>query len=98
MNESRICVTYFNISWDVFTNIECGNVSYEVSISPPPIDGDAVMNTTDRFFSVIGLNNSVLDIAINVTASNRAGKGNATAFYTQLPTPLGKHYINIGIC
>ena len=39
---SEICVTSFNISWDVSNSITCGDVSYEVSISPPPIEGNTV--------------------------------------------------------
>ena len=71
-NTSRICVTYFNISWDA-PSITCGDVYYEVSISPPPIEGDAVVTTVDSFLSVTGLSNSLPDVTITVTAINRAG-------------------------
>ena len=47
---SEICVTSFNISWDVSNNIR--NMwrcifNYELSISPPPIEGDAVATTNN---------------------------------------------------
>ena len=88
-NTSRICVTSLNISWDV-PSITCGDVSYEVSISPPPIEGDAVVTTVDRFLSVTGLNNSLPDVTITVTAVNRVGQRNGSVFSVQLPRSLGK--------
>ena len=88
-NESAICVTYFDISWDA-PNITCGDVSYKVSISPPPIERDAVITTVDRFFSITGLNNSLPDVTITVTASNRVGQGDGRMFSVQLPKSLGK--------
>ena len=92
---SRICVTSFNISWDASNSITCGDVSYEVSISPPPIEGNATATTVDRFYSVTGLNNNLPDINITVTASNRAGPGDSKIFYVLLPRSLGKHYIRM---
>ena len=88
-NTSRICVTYFNISWDA-PSITCGDVYYEVSISQPPIEGDAVVTTVDSFLSVTGLNNSLPDVTITVTAINRAGQGDGRMFPVQLPKSLGK--------
>ena len=88
-NTSRICVTYFNISWDT-PSITCGDVYYEVVVSPPPIEGDTVTTTADGFFSVTGLNNSLPDVTITVTAVNRAGRGDDTMFPVQLPKSLGK--------
>ena len=85
---SRICVTYFNISWDA-PSITCGDVYYEVSISPPPIEGDAVVTTVDRFLSVTGLNNSLPDVTITVTAVDRVGQKNGSIF-VQLLRSLGK--------
>ena len=90
---SRICVTSFNISWDASNSITCGDVSYEVSISPPPIEGNATATTVDRFYSVTGLNNSLPNVTITVTASNRAGQGDNMTFPVQLPKPLGKCYM-----
>ena len=89
-NVSRICVTSFNISWDASNSITCGDVSYEVSISPPPIEGNAVTTTVDRFYSVTGLNNSLPNVTVTVTARNRAGQGEAVIHHVQLPKPLGK--------
>ena len=86
---SRICVTYFNITWDA-PSITCGDVYYEVSISPPPIEGDAVVTTVDRFLSVTGLNNSLPDVTITVTAIDRVGRGDGGIFTVQLPRSLGK--------
>ena len=83
------CVTSLNISWDA-PSITCGDVSYEVSISPPPIEGDAVVTTVDSFLSVTGLNNSLPDVTITVTAINRAGRGDGRMFPVQLPKSLGK--------
>ena len=88
-NIPRICVTYFNISWDA-PSITCGDVYYEVSISPPPIEGDAVVTTVDSFLSVTGLNNSLPDVTVTVTAINRAGRGDGRMFLVQLPKSLGK--------
>ena len=89
-NISRICVTYFDITWDASNSITCGDVYYEVSISPPPIEGDAKATTVDRFFDITGLNNSLPDVTITVTAINRAGQGNGMMFPVQLPRSLGK--------
>ena len=89
-NTSRICVTYFNISWDAPDSITCGDVYYEVLISPPPIEGDAVVTTVDSFLSITGLNNSLPDVTITVTAVNRAGRGDDRMFPVQLPRSLGK--------
>ena len=93
-NTSRICVTYFNISWDA-PSITCGDVYYEVLISQPPIEGGAVevLNVTgliNRFLHVTGLNNSLPDVTITVTAINRAGRGDGRMFPVQLPRSLGK--------
>ena len=88
-NTSRICVTYFNISWDA-PSITCGDVYYKVLISPPPIEGDAVVTTVDSFLSVTGLNSSLPDFTITVTAINRAGRGDGRMFPVQLPRSLGK--------
>ena len=89
---SEICVTYFDISWDISNSTRCGDVSYEVLISPPPNEGDAVVTTVDRFLSVTGLNNSLPDVTITVTAINRAGRGDGTVYSLQLPKSLGKCY------
>ena len=88
-NTSRICVTYFTISWDA-PSITCGDVYYEVSISPPPIEGDAVVTTVDSFLSVTGLNNSLPDVTIIVTAIDRVGQRHGRTFLVQLPKSLGK--------
>ena len=89
-NVSTICVTSFNISWDPPNSITCGDVSYEVSISPPPIEGDAVRSTVDTSLSVTELNNSLPDVTVTVFASNRAGQGDGIMFVVQLPRSLGK--------
>ena len=90
-NTSRICVTSLNISWDAPNSIACGDVYYEVSISPPPIEGDAVVATVDNFLSVTGLNNSLPDVTITVTAINRAGRGDGSMYSVLLPKSLGKY-------
>ena len=87
---SEICVTSFNISWDVSNSITCGDVSYEVSISPPPIGGDAVTTTDNMFYNVTGLNSSLPNVTITVTARNRAGQGNNRTEFVELPKPLGR--------
>ena len=88
---AEICVTSFNISWDVSNGITCGDVSYEVSISPPPIEGNAIATTDNMFYSVTGLNYSLPNVTITVAAiSNRAGRGNNRTFLVELPKPLGK--------
>ena len=89
-NVSRICVTSLNISWDTPNSITCGDMSYEVLVSPPPIEGDAVTTTVDTSLSVIGLNNSLPDVTITVTASNRAGQGDGMMFFVELPRSVGK--------
>ena len=88
-NTSRICVTSLNISWDA-PSITCGDVYYEVSMSPPPIEGDAVVTTVDSFLSVTGLNNSLPDVTITVTAIDRVGQRGGRVFSVQLPKSLGK--------
>ena len=87
-NTSRICITSLNISWDA-PSITCGDLYYEVSISPPPIEGDAVTITADRFLSITGLNNSLPDVTITVTAVDRVGQGEDRMFPVQLPRSLG---------
>ena len=96
-NTSRICVTYFNITWDV-PSITCGHVSYDVLISQPQIEGDTVeiltvIGLVDRFFEVTGLNNSLLDVMITVTAIDRVGQRNERIFLEQLPESLSKFCI-----
>ena len=88
---SRICITFFNISWNASNRY--GDVSYEVSISPPPIEQsiEEITRIDDIFyFSVTGLNNSDPDVMVTVTASNRAGQGNM-AILVHLPPSLGKY-------
>ena len=65
-----------------------------MSISPPPIEGNAVTTTVDRFYSVTGLNNSLPDVTVTVTARNRAGQGNVTLNHVQLPEPQDKCYMH----
>ena len=87
---SEICVTSFNTSWDVSNSITCGDVSYEVSISPPPIEGNTVAITDNMFYNVTGLNNSLPNVIITVIAiSNRGGRGNNRTIFVELPKPLG---------
>ena len=59
-------------------------------ISPPPIEGDAIITTIDTFLSITGLNNSLPDVVITVTASNRAGQGEGRMLSVQLPRSMGK--------
>ena len=88
---AEICVTSFNISWDVSNSITCGDVSYEVSISPTPIEGNAIATTDYMFYSITRLNNSLPNVTITVTTiSNRAGRGNNRTILVELPKPLGK--------
>ena len=87
---SEICTTSFNISWDI-SNSTCGDVSYEVSISPPPVEGNAIATTDNMFYSVTGLNNSLPNVTITVTASSRGGQGDNRTFYIELPNPRGMY-------
>ena len=64
-----------------------------MSISQPPIEGDAVevLNVTglvDRFLHVTGLNNSLPDVTITVTAINREGRRNGMMYLVELPRSL----------
>ena len=86
---TKVCVTYFNISWDA-PSITCEDVYYEVSVSPSPFEGDAVTTTVDSFLSVTGLNNSLPNVTITVTAIDRAGQRNGSMYLVQLPRSLGK--------
>ena len=97
---SRICVTYFNISWNASNRITCGDVSYEVFRYQPQIEQsiDSITRVGDTFYSsVTGLNNSIPDVMITVTASNKAGQRNMSIPVT-LPKSLGKCYVCICIC
>ena len=88
---SSTCITSFNISWDASNSITCGDVSYEVSISPPPIGSEeTITNITNTFYHFTGLNNNLHIFTVTVTARNRAGQGNVTLNHLQLPEPLGK--------
>ena len=94
---SKIRVTSFNISWNASNRITCGDVYYEVSISPPPIEQsmESITSVNDTFyFSVTGLNNNIPDVMVTVTASNKAGQGNMSISVT-LPKLLGKCYVYI---
>ena len=96
-NDSRICLTSFNVSWN---SITCEDISYEVSISPPPIEGNAVTTTVNRFFSVTGLNNTLRNVTVTVTARIRATSLLAprvvnSTFSVELPKPLGMYVIII---
>ena len=86
---SEICVTSFNISWDISNSMTCGDVSYEVSISPPPVEGNAIVTTDNMFYSITGLNNSLPNVTISVTVSNREGQENNRTFFVELPKPRG---------
>ena len=97
IRSSSTCITSFNISWDASNSITCGDVSYEVSISPPPIEGNAVTTTVDRFYSVTGLNNSLPNVTVTVTARNRAGQGKVMMHHVQLPELLGKCYMHTSV-
>ena len=92
---SRICVTYFNISWNASNRITCGDVSYKVLVFQSSIEQimEEITRVGDVFyFSVTGLNNSDPDVMVTVTASNRAGQGNMS-IPVRLPPSLGKYYI-----
>ena len=93
---SRICVTFFNISWNASNRITCGNVSYNMSVFQSSI-GQRMEQFTrvgDTFYSsVTGLNNSDPDIMVTVTASNRAGQG-IMSIPVRLPESLGKCYVH----
>ena len=88
--ESTICVTSLNISWNVSNSTRCGDVSYEISIFPPPVGRDPVIKTNDTSLNVTGLNYSLPDVTITVTAINRAGRGNGSTFSEPLPRSMGK--------
>ena len=97
MNVSRICVTFFDISWNAFNRTTCGNVAYYVSVFPLPIEQsmENITRVGDTFyFSVTGLNNSDPNVTITVTASNKAGQRNMS-IPVRLPESLGKYYIHI---
>ena len=93
-NVSNPCVTSFNISWNASNRMICGYVSYEVSISPAPIEGKAIATADNMFYSVTGLNNSIPNVTVTVTASNKAGQGSMSISVT-LPKSLGKCYVCI---
>ena len=61
-----------------------------MSISPPPIEGDAVATTENTFYNVTGLNNSLPNVTITVNARSRARLGNNKTVFVELPKPLGK--------
>ena len=93
---SRICVTYFNISWNASNRTTCGDVSYNMSVFQSSI-GQRMEQFTrvgDTFYSsVTGLNNSDPDVMVTVTASNRAGQG-IMSIPVRLPESLGKCYVH----
>ena len=97
---SRICVTFFNISWNASNRITCGDVSYNVLVFPLPIEEsmEQITRVGDTFyFSVTGLNNSDPNVTITVTASNRGGRGNMS-ISVRLSEPLGKCYVYPYVC
>ena len=70
-------------------------MSYNVLISQPQFEGDAVevlsvTELVDRFLHITGLNNSLPDVTITVTAVDRVGQRNGSVFFVQLPRSLGK--------
>ena len=90
---STICVTSLNISWDP-SSIRCGDVSYEVLVSQPTIEGGTVevlniSGLVDRFLSLSGLNNS-LPVEITVTATDRVGQRIGSTAVLQLRVSEGK--------
>ena len=94
-NVSRICVTFFNISWNASNRITCGDVSYNMAVFQSSIEQsmEEITRVGDTFCSTItGLNNSDPDVMVTVTASNRAGQGNMS-IPVRLPPSLGKCYI-----
>ena len=93
-NTSKICVTSLNISWDA-PSITCGSVYYDVSVSQSQIEGDTVevLSVTElvsRFLHVTGLNNSLPDVIVTVTAIDSVGQRNESIVLVQLPRSLGK--------
>ena len=97
-NVSEICVTSFNISWNISNSMTCGDVSYEVSISPPPVKGNAIATTDNMFYSVTGLNNSLPNVTITVTISNREGQENNKTFFVKLPKSIGMYISVCAVC
>ena len=97
-NVSTICVTFFNISWNAFNGITCGDVSYEVLVYQSSIGQsmEEITRINDTFYSITGLNNNDPDVMVTVTASNRAGQGNMS-ITVRLPPSLGKCYLRICI-
>ena len=96
-NVSRICVTFFNISWNASNRTKCGDVSYNVSVFQSSIKQsmEQITRVDDTFyFSVTGLNNSDPNVAITVTASNRAGQGNMS-ISIRLPESMSKCYVYV---
>ena len=69
----------------------CGDVYYNVLITQPQNEGEAVNITglVNRFINVTGLNNS-LSVTITVTAIDRVGQRNDSISDLQLRTPEGK--------
>ena len=90
-NVSEICVTSFNISWDLSYST-CEDVTNELSISPPPVEGNAIAFTYNMFYSITGLNNNLPNVTITVTVGDRGGQGNDSTFYVKLPKPKGMLY------
>ena len=95
IRNSSTCVTAFNISWDASNSITCGDVSYEVSISPPPIGSEeTIVDISNTFYHFTGLNNSLPNVTVTVTARNRAGQGEVMLHHVKLPEPLGECYMH----
>ena len=63
-----------------------------MSLSPPPIGSEEtiITNLTNTFYHFTGLNNSLPNVMVNVTASNNEGEGEVMIHHVQLPKPMGQ--------
>ena len=87
------CVTSLNITWDT-PSVTCGVVSYEMLISQSPNKkNDKFFSGTeldDRSVEVTGLDNSLLDVAVTVTAIDMVGRRRHNTHVLRLIMAEGK--------
>ena len=82
-----------SITWDA-PSISCGAVSYEVLVSQSSNQGNdksfSGPELNDRSVEVTGLDNSVRDVAVTVTAIDIVGRRNESMSVLQLRMSDGK--------
>ena len=78
-----ICVSTFTISWDpVTSDLVCGPVSYNVTISPS--DGVRIMRITNTIYSV-AITSVASNFNVTVVGVNRVGRGEPRVINTETP-------------